>query len=440
MMDMTDQSPGTETLLGHIAFTVPENAVESMIFTISALNTSGSSPDYNAIIFTEGTDGLITAQESLVMLSTGLMHSGANLKSFYILPEDASIANMFSPLEGQITGILGEGTAALYSESLGWIGSLTYIDAKSGYWLSMLEETEFSFYGYAVDPDLEYSLHSGANLISFPSHGSVGIADGIPDDVEDQFTGIMAEGEAAMNTGDIWIGSLTVFAGAKGYWVITETALNFSYDLTNLSEDTAARLYPDRAPVGYEYNQSSQQAFYFIESVANIMIGDWILSYNGEEVIGARQWTGSIIDVPAMGSDGSDYTKGYMEAGKAPQFKLLQDDKLIDLTGEVPAWSQNQLFMISSLRLLPDVFSLSAAYPNPFNPTTTLSFAIPIDSEVSLSVYNLQGREVSSLISGNMEAGYHSVIWNADSYSSGVYFVKMVAGEYISTQKLMLVK
>ena len=83
---------------------------------------------------------------------------------------------------------------------------------------------------------------------------------------------------------------------------------------------------------------------------------------------------------------------------------------------------------------------MDRAYPNPFNPTTTLSFAIPIDSEVFLSIYNLQGREVVSLVNGNMDAGYHSVVWNADSYSSGVYFVKMVAGEFVNTQKLMLVK
>ena len=69
-----------------------------------------------------------------------------------------------------------------------------------------------------------------------------------------------------------------------------------------------------------------------------------------------------------------------------------------------------------------------------------LSFAILIDAEVSLSIYNLQGREVVSLINGNMEVGYHSIAWNADSYSSGVYFVKMVTPEFTKTQKLMLVK
>ena len=101
------------------------------------------------------------------------------------------------------------------------------------------------------------------------------------------------------------------------------------------------------------------------------------------------------------------------------------------------------MYMLQSLtemQPVPTEFSLANAYPNPFNPVTTLSFALPIESEVSLSVYNLQGREVSTLISGDLEAGYHSVIWNANQYSSGMYFVKMVAGEYVKTQKLMLVK
>ena len=96
--------------------------------------------------------------------------------------------------------------------------------------------------------------------------------------------------------------------------------------------------------------------------------------------------------------------------------------------------------MVSSLKPLPKSFSLSAAYPNPFNPTTTLSFALPIKSDVTLSIYNLQGREVISLVDQNMEAGYHSVVWNADAHASGMYFVKMIAGKYFSTQKLMLIK
>jgi len=69
-----------------------------------------------------------------------------------------------------------------------------------------------------------------------------------------------------------------------------------------------------------------------------------------------------------------------------------------------------------------------------------LRFAIPIDSEVSLSIYNMQGREISSLIKDNMKAGYHSIVWDANSFASGVYFVHMIAGDYMNTQKIMLIK
>jgi len=69
-----------------------------------------------------------------------------------------------------------------------------------------------------------------------------------------------------------------------------------------------------------------------------------------------------------------------------------------------------------------------------------IDFSIPADVSVSLSVYNMQGREVSRLIDAKMDAGYHSMAWNANNLPSGIYFVKMVAGGHVVTQKLMLLK
>ena len=89
---------------------------------------------------------------------------------------------------------------------------------------------------------------------------------------------------------------------------------------------------------------------------------------------------------------------------------------------------------------IPSEISFHSAYPNPFNPMTTISFGIPNDGQVSILVYSLQGREVASLANGSFDAGYHRVIWNADTHASGIYFVRMVAGSYIKTQKLMLVE
>jgi len=90
---------------------------------------------------------------------------------------------------------------------------------------------------------------------------------------------------------------------------------------------------------------------------------------------------------------------------------------------------------------LPKTFALHNAYPNPFNPETNIRFDLPIASPVKLVIYNALGRMVSTLVSSqSMDAGYHETKWNAQRYSSGVYFVHMQAGSFTSTKKLMLLK
>ncbi len=196
--------------------------------------------------------------------------------------------------------------------------------------------------------------------------------------------------------------------------------------------------------------QSSQQAFYFVDQVklldGAIEKGDWLLSYNGSVLTGIRQWQGSIIDVPVMGYNELDAnTAGYFVEGNIPTFKLLKNTtgELIQLGGDVDEWSSNGVFTISGLtevEPVPEEFGLDSAYPNPFNPVTTLRFNLPMDSPVSIQVYNVQGRLVETLADYNMQAGYHSITWNADQHSSGMYFVKMIAGDQVSTLKLLLVK
>jgi hypothetical protein len=386
------------------------------------------------------------SEKTLSAMSMAL-GQGANLRSFNVLPDDNSITNVMASIEGVATGVIGEGVAANYMEGSGWMGSLSAIDPNSGYWIMVSEDDVLLLMGEPTPRDSVYVLEEGANFISYPYRYPTSIEEALPEGIGCDITGIIGEGVAATCMDGVWMGSLSHLEGSNGYWFITSSDISLTFngcdeqECASLSRQQSQKLIAN--PEGYEFAQSTKQAFYFIESIENIEISDWILSFNGDEVIGARQWQGNSIDVPAMGDDGTDYTKGYMEAGDIPQFKLLKDGELINLEGDTPLWSNNQLYMVTSLTeavALPETFSLDRAYPNPFNPTTTLSFAIPIDSEVSLSIYNLQGREVSTLINGNMDAGYHSVIWNADSYSSGVYFVKMVAGEFVNTQKLMLVK
>ena len=100
----------------------------------------------------------------------------------------------------------------------------------------------------------------------------------------------------------------------------------------------------------------------------------------------------------------------------------------------------SQLTRQLNLDAIPKSFALHQAYPNPFNPTTTIQFDLPEDTYVLLEVYDISGRLIKELQNYNMQAGYHSIVWNATMYSSGIYFVRLHAGDYISTQKLMLIK
>ena len=89
---------------------------------------------------------------------------------------------------------------------------------------------------------------------------------------------------------------------------------------------------------------------------------------------------------------------------------------------------------------LPDAFHLDQNYPNPFNPTTDISFRLSANSEVSLKVYDMLGREVAVLVDGRLNAGAHSVTFNASGLSSGVYFYQINVGGKLLTRKMLLLK
>ena len=89
---------------------------------------------------------------------------------------------------------------------------------------------------------------------------------------------------------------------------------------------------------------------------------------------------------------------------------------------------------------LPDAYSLEQNYPNPFNPTTTLEFSTPLEGPVSIQIYDILGRKVSTLVDQNYPAGYHRVSWNASQHSSGIYIAVFNAGDKTFTQKLTLIK
>ena len=201
-------------------------------------------------------------------------------------------------------------------------------------------------------------------------------------------------------------------------------------------------------PAEFTFNQSTRQAFYFVEDIelqhSSMTIGDWLIAYNENTIVGARMWTGELTDIPVMGFDSGENTLNYCEEGDTPHFKVYktQTEELLTLGQEtIPAWNDLGMYAIKlSEKLVPESFSLVRAYPNPFNPITTINFALPIETKVILEVYDINGRITKVLTDRILGSGYHSVVWNASNNSSGIYFIRMQSGEFKSVQKLILVK
>ena len=94
---------------------------------------------------------------------------------------------------------------------------------------------------------------------------------------------------------------------------------------------------------------------------------------------------------------------------------------------------------------MPKQFALYPAYPNPFNPTTTLRYELPEDAIVNITIYDMVGRIIRTLVNDSQTAGYKSIQWNAtndrnEPVSTGLYLYTIQAGKFTQTEKMVLLK
>lgn len=96
--------------------------------------------------------------------------------------------------------------------------------------------------------------------------------------------------------------------------------------------------------------------------------------------------------------------------------------------------------MITAPGIAPGPFMLCQNFPNPFNPTTTIRYALPVRTHVMVSVYNTLGQQVAMLVNGIQDAGYHDTRFDGSGLASGVYIYRLRAGRYADSNKLLIIR
>ena len=186
--------------------------------------------------------------------------------------------------------------------------------------------------------------------------------------------------------------------------------------------------------------------FWFQENVSN-GVANAAVAYN------TWHWQKIVVDGNSVSvtawadgeamPDTASYSYEALTATEGPSFILVgvtdDDSSSVQVDGvwynETPAG-----LGISDEAPIATRFELGQNYPNPFTPTTHIRFNIPETANAKLTVFNVMGEEVATLVNGVMQSGGHTVSWNAANMPTGVYFYQLQSGNFSQTKKLLLVK
>ncbi len=207
----------------------------------------------------------------------------------------------------------------------------------------------------------------------------------------------------------------------------------------------------------YSFDREADYAALYVElDNTERSIPDEVAVFLNGECRGASVVRDSIVQINAYvlsDTTGNDIEIALYYGDRAPS-RLIQSYAVLDpntmkLIGTKLNIDDNGVYFVSldmdAEEIIPATTAMDQNFPNPFNPTTTIKYSLNQDGPVEIAVYNLKGQKVRQLISANMPAGFHEVVWNGkDSFgkqaSSGIYFYRMKTSQKTFVKKMMMIK
>ncbi len=145
------------------------------------------------------------------------------------------------------------------------------------------------------------------------------------------------------------------------------------------------------------------------------------------------------IQIDTLSENTTSYLDDNLEGGFRYYYRIYAFNEFTNSDYSDTTYSDFLVGIISD-ETLPSIFELFPNYPNPFNPSTVIKYALPKESNVKLVIYDILGKQVAFLVNETQEPGYYHVQFNADELGAGTYFYRLTAGNYVSVKKMLLLK
>ncbi len=354
-----------------------------------------------------------------------------NLVGLPLSVEDATYSNLFPE------AIIG----TLYSYDVAYV-SESYLTSGAGYWLRFNDAGSTTITGSTIN-ELSINLSEGWNLISGISETVSIFSISDPD-------GIIVSG--TLYGYDVaYVPSEELLAG-KGYWLRA-----YEDGEITLTSGALAKVKPYNFSLTGKANSltiNDMELYFGVEMSPRQILsyglppkppsGAFDIRFKGDTRI-----AGDNTEIEIM-SPYEIITISYdvlLDAGEHMNWILTSEsgeEYTLESTGEITIPTE-ETFTLERKAIIPIVYTLHQNYPNPFNPITSLRYDLPEQAQVTLTVYDLMGREITQLVNITQKAGYRSVQWNATNsfgkpVSAGVYLYQIRAGEFVQTRKMVLLK
>lgn len=373
----------------------------------------------------------------------------------------------------ETTELFPEATSSAFKYSTGY-NSQSTLENGIGYWIKFNESSSTNIYGEEVNSPIQ--VNEGWNIIgSYNNELDVSQIETTP-------VNILSGDIYGFDNGYYIADKLEV---GKGYWVKAAQDGEISFNTTN-SLNKSVNKFDEEPTINFDIIASNG-----IGDSISLSFGLDSLATNGyDEFLGEKELPPlpplgafdvrieipdtlitTYTDIRELAANCYDHTISYQLADSSQDLSLSWDLPegvtltISDLFGgaifnesfesgkgefviknpninnaKLTLCYSNIILSNKDYEFVPTEYTLSQNYPNPFNPSTKIQFGLPKASEVSVSIYNILGERVKDLVSQDLKAGFHETEFNNTSLSSGIYFYRIEAGEYVETRKMILLK